>query len=85
MCVIKNPYWQQYDTKLGLSHKGYIDGDLYVADEIAAVKAMLHGVYESLPVPASDYNAYILSRSGNYNMAVAGLPNSKFTIAVSPL
>jgi nucleoside phosphorylase len=46
--------------------------------EMAAAKAMLDEVYEDLPIPSHDHNAYILGRVGKHNVVVAGLPNGKY-------
>ena len=43
-----------------------------------AAKAMLDEIYEDLPIPSHDHNAYILGRVGKHNVVVAGLPNGKY-------
>jgi nucleoside phosphorylase len=45
---------------------------------MAAAKTILDKVYEDLPIPSYDHNAYILGRVGKHNMVVAGLPNGKY-------
>jgi nucleoside phosphorylase len=61
------------------SHKDYtVRWICALPVEMAAAKAMLDEVYEDLPIPSHDHNAYILGRVGKHNVVVAGLPNGKY-------
>ena len=64
-----------------LSHDNYTVGwicALYL--EIAAAKAMLDEIHDSLSVDLNDDNAYTLRRIGPYNIVITCLPSSVYGI-----
>lgn len=68
-----------HDSRNTLSHDSYtVAWICALSIEMAAARAMLDDVHESLPKDVNDSNSYVLGSIGQHNVAIACLPNGQY-------